>query len=224
MLPTRALLLIAAALNIPGIQGHMTDPTRQMSDAAKAAVEDKLGKIAEDTHIDAAGWITNAPEDQVDALGNEAYKRWSIGVWWDNGVFFAFPATGRVHIIQDKAKPELNAAEVAKLAAADNPNESDYQKRIERLADVEREILIPKTEKKARPWGTNRPGLGNEYLAAAFALALAGVVMSVRRKRRTDGAVVPVASPTPAPTPAPAAPSTPAATPTDVSDAKDPVP
>jgi hypothetical protein len=173
-----------ATLNVPGINGHMTDPTHKLSDDAKKEVEDRLTKIAEDTHIDLAGWITNAPDDQVVALGNEAYKRWSIGVWWDNGVFFAFPAAGQVHIIQDPAKPELTPEEVTKLLAADKPS-SDYQKRIDDLEVATRAMVEPKTQNRARPWGTNRPQRANVFLAAAAAIALAAIALSFRRRKPT---------------------------------------
>jgi hypothetical protein len=172
----------AAPLNVPGINGHMTDPTRKLSDDAKKEVEDRLTKIAEDTHIDVAGWITNAPDDQTEALGNEAYKRWSIGVWWDNGVFYAFPASGHVHIIQDPAHHELTPDEEKKIIAAENPSD-DFQKRIDALEAATREIIVPKTTGRARPWGTNRPERGNYYLFGAAAVFLAAVALSFRKRK-----------------------------------------
>jgi uncharacterized membrane protein YgcG len=81
----------AYAFDIPGINGHMTDPTKALSDADKTAIEDKLSKIQQDTRIDVAGWIVDAPEDTLEGLGSEAYRRWRIGADWDNGVFFIVP-------------------------------------------------------------------------------------------------------------------------------------
>jgi hypothetical protein len=173
----------ARALDIPGIGGHMTDPQHKLSDSDKTSIEDRLSKIQEDTHIDFAGWISDIPEDQATAYGEEAYKRWNIGNDWDNGVFLLFPASGRVRVAQNHDKPLLNPDEAHRLAEADDPGE-ELHRRIERLADKGREILVPKTANQVRPWGTAHPDRGRLYAIAAGLIALAGLGISFGRWRR----------------------------------------
>jgi hypothetical protein len=175
-------ILAVAATEIPGIDGHMTDPGRKLSDADKRSIEEKLGKIQDETHIDVAGWISDSPEDQAMALGNRAFRSWNIGRDWDNGVFLFFPAEGRVRIIQTLSKPALPAPDVALLSAADAPD-MELRLRLERLADKARTLLVARTTKQARPWGEAHPEMGHRWLALAGVVLLAALAMSLARGR-----------------------------------------
>ncbi|MHB8418177.1 MAG: hypothetical protein ACYDCL_08875 [Myxococcales bacterium] len=175
---------LAAALNVPTISGHLTDPGRKLSGTAKSALEDRLTGVADDTHVDVAGWISDAPEDQADALGRAFYRRWNIGGEWDSGVFFMFPATGPVHIILEPGRPKLSPAEVAQLVAEDRPG-TDWQGRVEHLIDVTRRLILPKTI-RVRPWGPKRPEQAIHYAIGALALAAAATALSVRRRAKSS--------------------------------------
>jgi hypothetical protein len=171
----------AYAFDIPGINGHMTDPTQALSDADKTAIEDKLSKIQQDTRIDVAGWIVDAPEDTLEGLGSEAYRRWRIGADWDNGIFFIVPKSGRARLIQNRDKPEVNASDAALLVAADDPHASMTQ-RINRMADAAGTMLRA-TALQARPRGRNHPRRGLVYGAGAALVLLAAVGLALRERR-----------------------------------------
>jgi len=177
----------AYAFDIPGINGHMTDPTKALSDADKTAIEDKLSKIQQDTRIDVAGWIVDAPEDTLEGLGSEAYRRWRIGADWDNGVFFIVPKSGRARLIQNHDKPEVNASDAAQLLAADDPPAS-MAERINRMADVAGTMLRAATL-RARPRGHNHPHRGLVYGAGAALVLLAAVGLTLRGSRERRGSL-----------------------------------
>ncbi len=172
---------VAYAFDIPGINGHMTDPTQALSDADKTAIEDKLTKIQQDTRIDVAGWIVDAPEDTLEALGSEAYRRWRIGADWDNGVFFIVPRSGRARLIQNHEKPEVNASEAAQLVAADDPH-APMAQRINRMADAAGTMLRA-AALHARPRGRNHPRRGLAYGDGAALVLLAAVGFTLRGRR-----------------------------------------
>jgi len=183
-----AVFLLAAgayAVDIPGINGHMTDPTQALSETDKTAIEDKLGKIQQDTRIDVAGWIVDAPEDALEGLGSEAYRRWRIGAEWDNGVFFIVPRFGRARLIQNHEKPELNASDAAQLLAADDPR-APMAQRIHRMADAAGTMLRAATL-HARPRGRSHPRRGLAYGAGAALVLLAAVVRTLRGRRILSG-------------------------------------
>lgn len=177
-----ALLLAAALLEVPGISGHMTDPLHRLSDADRRSVEERLGKIQDETHVDVAGWISGAPEEQAVELGERAVAQWNIGRDWDGAVFFLFPSQGRVRIIQPPAKAVLPAEEVAKLAALDSP-EAELHLRIARLAEKARTLLVARTAKQARPWGDAHPQLGRRWLMLAAAILAGAAGLSFARRR-----------------------------------------
>jgi hypothetical protein len=172
--------LRAGALELPGLDGHMTDPHHKLG-SAKASIEERLGKIQDETHIDVAGWISDLPEDQVEARGSDVYRRWNIGKNWDGGIFLVFPASGPVHVIQDSERPTLSDAARVKLVATDSPTDK-LDKRALDLAEEARRLILPKMENQARPLGTSHPEKGPYYVIAAAALALVGAWMSLRRK------------------------------------------
>jgi hypothetical protein len=178
-------IIALAVPQVPGIDGHMTDPGHKLSEADKRSIEDRLGKIQEETHLDVAGWISDVPEGQAMALGNRAYRQWNIGRDWDGGVFLMFPTEGKVRIIQPLDRPTVPAGEVAQLVAADIPDLAMNQ-RIERLAEKARSLLVARTGKKARPWGDAHPELGHRWLMLAAAIVLGAAGMSFSRKRTGD--------------------------------------
>jgi len=173
----------AAALEVPNIDGHMTDPQHKLG-GAKTGIEERFEELQQETHVDVAGWITDAPEDQVEALGAAAYERWKIGHDWDNGLFFIFPSAGPVHVIQNRATPELTVATTVKLAAADDPH-APLPDRIASLTKEAQRLLFARTQKVARPPGTGHPERGRYYAIVAAALALAAISISLRRRKGT---------------------------------------
>lgn len=175
---------LAMAIDIPGINGHMTDPDRTLSDADKTSTEDTLSKIQEDTRIDVAGWVVDAPENQLDDLGNEAYHRWNIGRDWDNGIFLMVPKSGRVHVIQNRTKPALTAVEVHRVIDADSPS-SPMAQRLDKIANAVGGI-VRNNALRARPAGQNDPGDAIWYACGAGAVLLIAVALTYRaRLRRT---------------------------------------
>ncbi len=173
---------VALATDIPGINGHITDPGHLLSNADKTSLEDKFNKIMSDTRVDCAGWVTDAPESQLNQLGAEAYKRWNIGASWDNGVFFMVPKAGRVHVILDPSKPaELTPAEITKITDADKPN-ATMMDRLEAIGETTGSIIRAKAL-RPRPAGKTDPARGRLFGYGAFALLVAAVVMSFRNKR-----------------------------------------
>jgi hypothetical protein len=172
----------AIALDIPAIDGHMTDPTRALSASDKTAVDEKLGKIQADTRIDVAGWIVDAPADTLTELGNEAYQRWNIGRDWDNGVFLVIPKVGRAQLAQKRERPALSKPEIDQLLAADNPALSMSQ-RVDRLADAAGTVIRAKTF-HARPPGQTDPHRGTVYASFAALLFLVAVALTVRARKR----------------------------------------
>jgi hypothetical protein len=177
---------LAGAVDVPGIDGHMTDPGHVLGHADKTSIEDKLSKIQQDTRIDVAGWIVDAPEAQLDELGHAAYKKWNIGNEWDNAVFFVITKNNRMHLILKDGSPELNAAESAKVTGADKPN-SPMPQRLDSIADTIGEIVRKKTL-VARPAGKNEPKRAAYYGAAWLALTIAAGALSWRYRRRPAAA------------------------------------
>lgn len=172
--------LSAAAVEVPGIDGHMTDPQRRLG-SSKSSIEEKLTKLQDETHFDVAGWVTGAPEDQVETLGREAYERWGIGKSWENGVFLAFPAAGHVHILQDPAKPLLSGDALAKVMAVDEPGQT-LPTRVDKLIEEVRKIVVPLTQNHVLPPGKAHPEGGRKYVIGACALLLLAALMSFARK------------------------------------------
>ncbi len=184
-LPLLAALALAptpAPLDVPRIDGHLTDPAGRLSPDAKKALEDRLTKLGEETHIDVAGWISDAPGARADALGEAFYRRWGIGRDWDGGVFLMFPADGPVHVVVEPGPPKLLPQEVARIVAADRPG-TDWQGRVGRVIDATRTEILPRTM-RVRPWGEKRPRRALGYGAAAAAVALAALALSLRRRGR----------------------------------------
>jgi hypothetical protein len=186
----RALLAVllssspAMALEVPPINGHITDPQHELSATELEAIQAKLTKIQDETHIDVAGWLSPATEAEATALGKVAYRRWNIGHDWDNGVFFMMPATGRVHVILDPERPELTPAELARVTDADKPSLS-MSRRIELLADLTLEILRPKVTHRAMPPGKSNPIRGAIYGAIAGMILLLALGLTWAQRRRT---------------------------------------
>jgi hypothetical protein len=173
----------AMALDVPPINGHITDPQHELSATELEAIQAKLTKIQDETHIDVAGWLSPATEADATTLGRAAYRKWNIGHDWDNGVFFMMPATGRVHVILDPERPELTAAELAQVTDADKPTLS-MSRRIELLADLTLEILRPKVTHRAMPPGKANPTRGAIYgVASGLILLLAAALTRARRRR-----------------------------------------
>jgi hypothetical protein len=173
----------ALANDIPGINGHMTDPGHILSNGDKTTVEEKLNKIQADTRIDVAGWIADVPESRLDELGLEAYKHWNIGTSWDSGIFFMIPKTGRVHVILDPVKPpELTPAEVARVQDADKPN-APMMDRIDAFAETAGNIVRGKAL-KPRPEGKTDPARGRLYGYGAAAVLAAAIAMTLRTRKQ----------------------------------------
>ena len=171
----------ATAFEIPKIEGHMTDPTHQLSAAELQATDQKLDKIALDTRIDTAGWITDAPAADLAESGKEAYEQWHIGRDWDNGVFLMIPKVGRWVVIMNPQKPELTPEEVARLTAADKPG-APMVERMDAYAETAGDILRAKVF-HARPPGKNDPVHGRWYLAGVMLLLLAALVRTAQERR-----------------------------------------
>jgi hypothetical protein len=174
----------AAALDVPGIEGHMTDPAQVLGKDDKRSIEDKLGSLQGDTRVDVAGWIVDAPESSLDALGHEAFRKWHIGNDWDNALFFVVPRVGRAHLIQNDAHPELSALEAASLLAADKPG-APMPQRMDALADAAGSIVRAKAL-RSRPPGVADPGRGLRFAlgwSAVLALAV-GLTARAERKKR----------------------------------------
>ena len=174
-------LLPARAGAIPGIDGHMTDPDRRLGAVDKSAIEEHLGNIQGETHIDVAGWIVEASDAELDALGSQAYRQWNIGKAWDGAVFFVIPPGRRARMVLDPARRELTPAEQAHVLAADNPA-LNLRARIDRLADATAAILRDKVF-RARPQGNKDLRGALAYGLAAMLLALAAGFMSLGRAR-----------------------------------------
>ncbi len=171
----------ARAIDVPGIDGHMTDPGRVLGTSDKNAVEDKLSKLQQDTRIDVAGWIVDAQAGALDDLGHKAFQKWNIGGDWDGAVFFVIPRVGRVRLIQNDAKPELSAQEASKIVAADKPN-APMLERLDLIIDATGEIVRKKTL-RARPPGQKDPRRGL-WFSAAWGVLFLGVVAVTMRTRR----------------------------------------
>jgi hypothetical protein len=171
----------AIARAIPGIDGHMTDPAHLLGDADKKAIEERLGDLQAQTHIDVAGWILEAPDAELETLANQAYRQWSIGKAWDNAVFFAIPPGRPARLILDRARPELSPAEQSKVLAADNPA-LNLRARIERLADATGSIVRNKVF-RARPPGKKDLRGALVYGVPAMLVLLAACFMSLGRAR-----------------------------------------
>jgi hypothetical protein len=177
--------LVAGATDIPGINGHITDPMHLLSGTDKTNIEEKFNKVMQDTRVDCAGWITDAPQDQLNALGLEAYNRWGIGSSWDNGVFFMIPKVGRVHVILDPNKPPiLTPAEVTRVVDADKPNAA-MTERVEAIGDTVGGIIRNKSL-KPRPEGKTDPERGRLFLYGATAVLLAAIGMTFRNRKRAS--------------------------------------
>jgi hypothetical protein len=188
-LATAAVLLAIAvlpanawAVDVPGIDGHLTDPGHVLSASDKTAVDEKLGKIQQDTRIDVAGWIVDAPEDALTDLGNEAYRRWNIGRDWDNGVFVIVPKIGHAQLIQKPERPALSKAETEQLLAADNPSLSMNQ-RFDRLAEAAGTVIRGKTF-HARPPGKSDPTRGVVYAGGAAVVLLIALALTWRARKQ----------------------------------------
>jgi hypothetical protein len=172
----------AWAVDIPGIDGHVTDPTHALSASDKTAIDENLGKIQQDTRIDVAAWIVDAKEDALTELGNEAYRRWNIGRDWDNGVFLIVPKVGRAKLIQKQGRPALSPSEAEQLVAADNPALSMNQ-RLDRLADAAGTVIRGKTF-HPRPHGESCPPRGVRYAGGATAVLLIAVGLTWRSRKQ----------------------------------------
>jgi hypothetical protein len=188
-LATVAVLLAIAivpasawAIDVPGIDGHLTDPRHILSASDKTAIDEKLGKIQQDTRIDVAGWIVDAPPEALAELGNEAYRRWNIGRDWDNGVFLIVPKAGRAQLIQKPERPALSKVETEPILAADNPTLSMNQ-RLDRLADAAGTAIRGKTF-HARPPGKNDPPRGIAYAGGAAVVLLIALGLTWRARKR----------------------------------------
>jgi hypothetical protein len=173
---------LARAIDVPAINGHMTDPGHLLSSADKTTIEDKLSKIQADTRVDVAGWIVDAPEDALEELGKDAYRRWNIGNDWDNGVFMVVPKTGRVRLVQPHLPAELSLAEVRKVQAADTPG-APLAQRLDSIAESIGTIIRAKAL-RARPPGKNDPPRGRWYSAGTLAVLLAAIGLTFRARRR----------------------------------------
>jgi uncharacterized membrane protein YgcG len=179
----------ALAIEVPGINGHMTDPDHTLSDSDKTAAEDMLGKIQEDTRIDVAGWIVDAPDSQLDDLGNEAYRKWNIGRDWDNGVFLIVPKSGRVHVIQNRTKPALTTVEARRVVDADSPS-SPMAQRLTKIAEAAGGI-VRNNALRARPAGQNDPADAMWYACGAGAVLLIAAALTYRARARRATPQVP---------------------------------
>lgn len=169
---------------VPNLEGHITDPQRRLSQNDRTNLEKKLNEIQSNTHIDVACWISEVAPDAARGQGQEFYRVRGIGRAWDNGVFFMFPRTGRVEIIQEPNRPELTPQEVQRVLGADNPTQ-DVARRLESLADATNGILGSKA-KAARPWGQTRPEVGRAYLFGALVVFAVAIFMSFGRKAGAD--------------------------------------
>jgi hypothetical protein len=186
VLAVLALLLVAPtvmALEVPPINGHITDPQHELSGTELEAIQAKLTKIQDETHIDVAGWLSPASEADATALGRTAYRKWNIGKDWDNGVFFMMPATGRVHVILDADRPELTPGELARVTDADRPTLS-MGRRLEILSDLTLEILRPKVTHRAMPPGKANPTRGAIYGAVSVLILLLALGLTRSRRKR----------------------------------------
>jgi hypothetical protein len=186
LLTTAAILWLApraaSAIDVPNINGHMTDPDHTLSEADKTSIEDKLGKIQEDTRVDFAGWIVDAPEASLDDLGNDAFHRWNIGRDWDNGAFMLVPRNGRVHLIQNPKHPVFTPAETHRVVDADTPS-APMAQRLDHIQDAAGGI-IRTNSLKARPRGNTDPRLAVWYACGAGAIFLLASALSVRTRLR----------------------------------------
>jgi hypothetical protein len=172
----------AGAVDIPAIDGHMTDRTHTLSRADRKSIDDKLTRLQKDVLVDVAAWIVDAPEDALDEMGNEAYAKWKIGNGSDNGLFFVIPKSGQVHVIQNPNNPELSPHEVSRVLQADRP-ESSIADRINAVIDAASRILRIKCL-RPRPPGTTDPARGVWYGAGTAAVLLAAIALTVRDRLR----------------------------------------
>lgn len=172
----------ASAVEVPGIDGHVTDPTHALSASDKTAIDEKLGKIQQDTRIDVAGWIVDAKEEALAELGNEAYRRWNIGRDWDNGVFLIVPKVGRAKLIQKQGHPALSSSEIDQVVAADSPSLSMSQ-RLDRLADAAGTVIRDKTF-RPRPPGKSDPARGVRYAGGAMVVLLVALALTWRARKQ----------------------------------------
>ncbi len=168
----------AQAVDIPAIGGHLTDVDHLLGDRDKQDFERKLEKLQQDTQIDVAGWLVDAPEDSLEGLGHQAYSQWHLGQQWDGGVLFVVPKVGCVVVVQDPAGPRFSAAEVAQITSADEPGNA-AARRLDVISDAVGLVVRTKADRFA-------PAHRLRYVFGPTALLLAALALAAKKHRTSE--------------------------------------
>lgn len=71
---------------LPSIEGHLTAPGKQLTQAEKTRLDDSLGLIQRDFQVDLAILVlATLPKEPIEDFGLRAYRRWNIGGTWKHG-------------------------------------------------------------------------------------------------------------------------------------------
>lgn len=70
---------------VPGIESHLTDKGRVLSDADRESIDRSLGSIQQDTKVDVAVVILDFPAEPLPEMAQAIFQTWSIGRSWEGG-------------------------------------------------------------------------------------------------------------------------------------------
>jgi len=162
----------ALAMDVPSCGGHVTDTGHMLGERTYHDIDTKLDKLAHETLVDSAMWLADGPRDTLETLGHEAYKRWGIGAQWNNGLLVIIPKTGRAFIVQDEARPDLTADEMAKVVSWDEPDKP-MERRVDQVSESLVTLLRPKEDRHI-------PAHRIRYVFGPVALLLAAWLLRLR--------------------------------------------
>jgi len=176
---------LAGAIEVAPIKDHIDDPGHLLSGHDRSDLAERLSKIQKATLIDVAFLIVDAPEDDLEDLGHEAFAKWKLTSDSDSGIIFMVPVHGQAKLIQDRVPPVLTGRELKLAVSADKKNASVFD-RIDAISKNAEKLLRLKVTKK-KPRGTNRPVRGMVYLTAAVGLFMLAVLRTMNERERRAG-------------------------------------
>jgi uncharacterized membrane protein YgcG len=81
----QAAVVVAGNPPVPGIEGHVTDSSRRLSEGERRTLDDQLEALQADTQVDFAIFILARPVESLLEMGRACFRTWSIGASWDRG-------------------------------------------------------------------------------------------------------------------------------------------
>ncbi len=175
---------------LPGIESHLTDPARRLSEQERQVIDRNLGSLQADTQVDVAFYVTDRDEPIL-PLAKRCLEGWKIGKAWKGGVLLVVDRNLSECVLlmtnPDYPLPSKTAERIRERMASKLRSQALGSTLREAVVILRRELQVYSPQPVVHPAFEPNRARGLRYaLGAAAVLILAGLSQFIRAKNRKE--------------------------------------